>query len=973
MKILGLKSNLTFLLKYELLEQNSFWPNEKYLMLHMTQQTFLDDIAQQLYAELGAEISDWKIIFPNRRAGLFFNRALRKLIDRPIWTPEVMSIEDYVRQQSDYSVPDQLSLVFTLHKIFQKHSPFKENFEQFYFWGDLLVKDFNDVDHYMADARPLFANLSEWKKLANTDFLLPEQIQLIERFWKSFEAKPKEAQDKFSRNWDVLLPVYKDFKAQLYEQNQAYNGMLYRDYAEKLLSGEQIITGNIIFAGFNALTRTEEIIIKKAVENKAKVFWDLDAYYAAPDQTNQEAGNFFREYAKSNILSNTFPEKQPNKIIEETPEIKITEVKGNIAQAKFLGQLLQLQDLNEPEKTAIILGDESLLFPVLYALPEKVKKINVTMGYPLKYAAIYQLMNTCLHLQKNSRVEKDLINFNHRDLLKVLKHPFVANILDESAKAYIEKIESHNIIRVNVKDLDDQPHEFLLLILRNAEVNYFSYLKSILQYVHEEKMEATEQEFIAAIFQNIQQLEQIVIAFQLSLDINAFIRLFNRIIQSLRVPFSGEPLEGLQIMGVLESRNLDFEHVYFLSMSEDNFPGGATSQSFIPYNIRKAYGLPTLEQRDAIYAYLFYRLLQRSKTVHLMYNSDTTGAKGGEPSRYLLQLQYELGVKTNKLQRQLLNQNPQSAEVMPIEVKKNDEIKEILNQYTIPKRRKLSATALKTYLNCRLQFYFRYVAGLKEREEVSDDLDAADFGNILHHVMEKIYLPLLGQILDEQKILQLKGNVIALVKSEFHQLYGKEGEEFIFEGRNIIIRDVVKRMVDQILEYDAKIAPITITEVEGEYQVGLRLENDRMVFLGGSIDRLDKLGDSIRVIDYKSGGDKVKFPDILSLFDRDHKSRNGAAMQTLMYSYMYWKQNPLAENHALIPGLYFGRGIFQTDFSEKLKMGKEELNNAIPLMSDFEQGLKKVLTEIFQSDQSFDQTDQLENCVYCEFKTICNR
>jgi CRISPR/Cas system-associated exonuclease Cas4 (RecB family) len=937
------------------------------------QQTFLEDIAQQLYRELGAEIADWQIIFPNRRAGLFFNRALKNLIQQPIWTPEVMSIEDFVRKQSDYAVPDQLSLVFTLHEIFQKHSPFKENFEQFYFWGDLLVKDFNDVDHYMADARPLFANLLEWKKLANTDFLLPEQIKLIERFWRSFEAKPKEAQDKFSRNWDVLLSVYNAFKIKLKEQDQAYNGMLYREYAENLLSRDIEISGKLIFAGFNALTKTEEVIIKEAVKNGAKVYWDLDAYYAGPEQTAQEAGNFFREYAKSNVLAQTFTKELPDRILGDTPEIKVTEVKGNIAQAKFLGQLLQLQDLNQPEKTAVILGDESLLFPVLYALPEKVQKINVTMGYPLKYAAIYQLMNTCLHLQKNSRVENEIINFNHRDLLKVLKHPFVANILGEPAKSYIAEIESRNIIRVNLTDLEDHPHDLLLLILQNAEANYFSYLKKILQFVHEEKMEATEQEFIAAIFHNIQNLEQIVLAFQLSLDINAFIRLFNRIIQSLRVPFSGEPLEGLQIMGVLESRNLDFEQVYFLSMSEDNFPGGATSQSFIPYNIRKAYGLPTLEQRDAIYAYLFYRLLQRGRSIHLMYNSDTTGAKGGEPSRYLLQLQYELGVKTNKLQRQLLNQNPQSALVVPIKVEKTHSVQEILNQYTLPNRRKLSATALKTYLNCRLQFYFRYVAGLKEKEEVSEDLDAADFGNILHHVMEEIYKPLLGQFLDAQNILQLKKKVMPLVKSEFHHLYGKEGEEFIFEGRNIIIRDVVKRMVDQILDYDAKIAPLTVNEVEGDYQLGLELESNKIVFLGGSIDRLDRLGDSVRVIDYKSGGDKVKFPDIPSLFDRDHKNRNGAAMQTLMYAYMYWKKNPDSNNHALIPGLYYGKGIFQADFSEKLKMGKDELYNAIPLMKDFEIGLKQILTEIFISEQPFEQTLELENCQYCEFKTICNR
>ncbi|GAA5039758.1 hypothetical protein GCM10011506_39380 [Marivirga lumbricoides] len=937
--------------------------------------TFLEEIAKKIYGELGEEIASWQVIFPNRRAGLFFNRALRKMISKPIWAPEVMAIEDFVKQQSDFVVPDQLSLVFSLHEVFQKHSPFKENFEQFYFWGDLLVKDFNDVDHYLTDARPLFSNLSEWKQLANTDFLLPEQITLIERFWKSFEAKPKEAQEKFRRNWDILFPVYKDFKAKLEAEGKAYNGMLYREFTDQLRTGKLEITGKLIFAGFNALTKAEEFIISEAVKRGAKVFWDMDTYYAEPNEIAQEAGNFFREYAKHTVLSKTFPHEIPSRIIDETPEIKVTEVKGNIAQAKFLGQLLNEVDLSSPEKTAIILGDESLLFPVLYALPEKISKINVTMGYPLRFASIYQLMNACLYLQKNSRAEKSMLSFNHRDVLKVLKHPFVGNLMGEAAPLTINKIETQNIIRVTQLDLESPEHPLSQLIFKDASDNFFTYLKQILQFVHEEKLDATEQEFIAEIFKHISQLEKIIDQFKLVLDVNAFIRLFNRIMQSLRVPFSGEPLEGLQIMGVLESRNLDFENVYFLSMSEDNFPGSANSQSFIPYNIRKAYGLPTLEQRDAIYAYLFYRLLQRSKKLHLMYNSDNSGGKGGEPSRYLLQLQYELGLSSDKFQLQVLNQNPQAVRALPITIEKDDKIQAILRQYCEPGKRKLSASALKTYLNCRLQFYFRYIAGLKEKEEVSEELDAADFGNILHHVMEDLYKPVLGEELTADKILSFKKKSMALIEEEFQKLYGREGEKFEFEGRNIIIRDVVKRMVDQILDYDATLGPITILEVEedGKYVVEFPLNGQLSVFLYGTIDRLDQLGDKIRVIDYKSGGDEVKFPDVPSLFDRDHPRRNGAAMQTLMYAYLFLKKSGLSRGKVLTPGLYNGKGLFTANFSETLKMGKDELTNALPLMDEFETGLQHMLSEIFVSDQPFDQTDKLENCQYCEFKTICNR
>ncbi|RUA35031.1 MAG: hypothetical protein DSY77_03530 [Bacteroidetes bacterium] len=940
------------------------------------QNTFLEELAHTLYNKLGKDISNYTVIFPNRRAGLFFNRALRKLIDQPIWAPEAMAIEDFVHQKSDFAVPDQLSLVFSLHEVFQKHAPFKEDFEQFYFWGDMLVKDFNDVDHYMADVRPLFANLLEWKKLSDIDFLTEEQVQLIEKFWKSFEAKPKEAQEKFARNWNILFPVYQDFRKKLINEKQAYNGMLYRDYAEKLKSGKTKVTGNLIFAGFNALTKTEEIIISDAVKEGAQVYWDIDAYYASAETEIQEAGNFFREYAHHSVLGKTFPTKMPNRILEKTPDIKITEVKGNIAQAKFLGQLLSEQEIEEPEKTAIILGDESLLFPVLYALPESIQKVNVTMGYPLRFASIYQLMNICLHLQKNKREESKKLSFNHRDVLKILKHPFVANLLGEEVKSKIQQIEKDNIIRLGLKDLylnDKTKNPLLEILFIDGSANYFLYLKTILKYVHHEQIESTEQEFIAEIFKQINQLEQIVSGFKLELNINAFIRLFNRIVQSIRVPFSGEPLEGIQIMGVLESRNLDFENIYFLSMSEDNFPGGANSQSFIPYNIRKAYGLPTLEQRDAIYAYLFNRLLQRSNQMHLMYNSDNSGGKGGEPSRYLLQLQYELGIQTQKVKLQSLNQDPQAASPVPITIEKNEAIWAILNSYN--EKRFLSASALKTYLNCRLQFYFRYIAGLKERDEVSEDLDAADFGNILHHVMEKLYGSVLNQLLDANKIILLKKDIDKFIKEEFAELYGKADKvsEFEFEGRNIIIRDVVKRMVIQILNYDAQIAPFTVKKVEGEYEHTVLLEDGKEIRLQGSIDRLDEKDNSIRVIDYKSGGDKVEFPDVESLFDRDHKKRNGAAMQTLMYSYLYIKSKDYDGVRNVMPGLYYGKGIFNSDFSEKLKIAKKELNNAELLMEGFEKGLKNILTEIFVSEQPFEQTDKLENCTYCAYKTICNR
>ena len=338
------------------------------------------------------------------------------------------------------------------------------------------------------------------------------------------------------------------------------------------------------------------------------------------------------------------------------------------------------------------------------------------------------------------------------------------------------------------------------------------------------------------------------------------------------------------------------------------------------------------------------------------------------------QLQYELGIQTQKVKLQGLNQDPQAASPSTYYYReKIMRFGRFLNSYN--EKRFLSASALKTYLNCRLQFYFRYIAGLKERDEVSEDLDAADFGNILHHVMEKLYGSVLNQLLDANKIILLKKDIDKLIKEEFAELYGKSDKvsEFEFEGRNIIIRDVVKRMVVQILNYDAQITPFTVKRVEGEYEHKIVLEDGKEIRLQGSIDRLDEKENSVRVIDYKSGGDEVKFPDVESLFDRDHKDRNGAAMQTLIYSYLYIKSEEYEDGKNVVPGLYNGKGIFKADFSERLKLNKNELNNAELLMDDFEKGLKEILSEVFISEQAFDQTNKLENCTYCAYRTICNR
>jgi len=945
--------------------------------------SFLANLATSLFDQFGEDLSDQKIVFPNKRAGLFFNEDIKSHIKQPIWSPAIMSFEDLVRAHSPLSVPDKLTLTFKLHEVFQKQSPFKENFEQFYFWGDLLIKDFNDVDQYMADAKPLFANLAEWKALSvANDYLTAEQVELIEQFWSNFEQRPSEAKAQFRKTWDILYTVYSKFKEALLSEGQGYLGMLYRTVAEQLEKSNMSFEHKLIFAGFNALTTAEERIISYAIKEKeAQIFWDLDAYYASSDKSFQEAGNFFRMYNKHPVLGKTFPDELPARIANLKTEVNLVEVSGNIGQAKLLGANLQNAALKTPEKTAVIMGDESLLFSVLHAIPERVEKVNVTMGYPLKFAPIFNLVNSCLYLQKNKRAVKHALDFNHRDVVKILKHPLVSLSDPQKIKDQIKKIEDRNMVRIAQADLISELPTFFEIIFIDGSQNYFGYLKSIILTLYPEDDESVSIGFFNELHSHVARLEQIVDEFKLVLSIDALIRLLNKIVQSVRVPFSGEPLRGLQLMGVLESRNLDFEEVHLLSMNEDNFPAKGNTQSFIPYNIRKAYGLPTMDQNDAIYAYLFYRLFHQAKKINIYYNSEGSNGKGGELSRFVKQLVFEAGDTAIQLNHKVLAASGKVQHPLEISIEKNDEIKRQLKAYSRKGDRKLSASAIKIYLDCRLKFYYKYLAGLQEAEEVSEELDAATFGNILHNTLEDLYNPFIqGAALEAESIEALKGQHLNnILDQRFAEEYGSNAKDFKFEGRNIIARDILLKIIRKMLDVDKLVAPLKILELEqkNEYLHAQRVGSDLTVYMDAKIDRLDQVGDVVRVIDYKSGGDKVEFPDIPSLFDRDHKKRNGAAMQTLFYSYLYYKKKGAKLGVAIQPGLYAGKQIFHTDFNEKLviKPAKTEqlIKNAVPYMEAFEEELNKVLVELFLSNQPFNQTEDVDKCKWCPYSTICHR
>ncbi|MDN5202981.1 PD-(D/E)XK nuclease family protein [Fulvivirgaceae bacterium BMA10] len=965
--------------------------------------SFLQDLTQQIYQKHKENLSDLTLVFPNRRACLFFRKYLADHIEKPVWSPSVLSIEDFVNQLSSLQNLDKLSLIFKLYEIYKKLNPIDERFDRFFFWGEMLLKDFEDIDKYLVNAQNLFINVSRQKELDDTfDYLTEEQRKIILEFWSNFEENPSEQKKHFKRIWDILYAVYSQFKENLRVSNQAYSGMIFRDVVEQIQSDQfNHPFQQVIFAGFNALTKAEEIIIEWFITNtKAEIYWDVDTYYLKDKR--QEAGLFFREYQNHKTLGKSFQNDFPSYFNDTSKNINIIGVPNEAAQAKVVGD--QLQDLIEKhgnqqtfENTVVVLPEEHLLFPVLHSLPEDVSKINVTMGFPLKDTPLYSLFEHLLGLQQTLRLNSDgQILYNHNHVLSILKHPYIHHLEPALARTNIDLIEKENRIYLTIDDLqtDDKLFPMIFHQLKDPR-DIFDYLTAILLFIRENGMNdekynrILEQEYVYHFYTQLNRLKEIVFEQDIAMGLEAFLRLFRQIIQSLRLPFTGEPLNGLQIMGVLETRNLDFENVFILSLNEGAFPASGKQRSFVPYNLRKAYDLPTYDQQDAIYAYLFYRLLQRAKNVRLIYNTENGLSAGGEMSRFLQQLIYE---SKHDIHRSTFDSEIKFGEPKKISIEKSSEVLRQLDRYLqkgTEENKQLTPSALNTYLDCRLKFYFRYVVDLYEPDEIEEEIDPRVFGNLLHHTMELLYQEFTERkgtmSIDPMDFEALRKLSAEVVEKAFKKQYGLEDSEkaFTFEGRNIIVREIIKKFAGKILEWDQLYAPFEIVGLETDRRDGYsiqipirRSDVAESVSLRGIIDRIDKKDDVVRVIDYKTGRDEKKVESIASLFDRDHDKRNKAAMQTFIYGLLYKTKYP-NENVKVLPGIFNSKEMFGDDFDLRLFMREEKhyhaVDDIIPYLEEIHEHLTKLLTEVFGTDQPFDQTEDLKKCRNCPYRDICHR
>jgi hypothetical protein len=942
---------------------------------------FLKETAQQLLTS-GRDLKGLRVVLPNRRAGLFFTKYLGELIQQPVWMPEVVTIEQLVYELSGNTPTDDLTLVFELYEQYRCLQKDPEPFDRFYHWGELILKDFNDLDQFLAPVKQVYAHLAEIKEFeSDLSFLTEEQWALIAQFWKAFERQNETEKERFLKFWQILGSLYEGFQVRLQASGKAYGGQLYRQVA----SNTEIIAKpdkQVVFIGFNAFTLAEEKIITHFITAfGAEIFWDVDAYYLK--DRLQEAGLFFRDYIKDPVLGKTFPEHIPDEIKKKGLLIHTHAIPLKTNQANLVGKLLEQLDPNEPlEETVIILPDEQLLFPVLHQLPEVITKLNVTMGYPMRNAPIYAFLDAVLDLQRHSKLKDGKAIFYHKPVLDLLAYSYLQAADGGWAAQAAQKIQTENWVDVPEELISKENSLFGLVFQKVSGDSLIEYLIVIIEHLAKELQEdITQKSYLFQAFKQLNRVKEIVAATgSQGLKVEFLLSLFRKLFRDLKLPFEGEPLQGLQVMGVLESRNLDFKRVIICDVNEGSFPPGGGIQSMIPLNLRKAFRLPVQEQNDAIYAYTFYRLLHRAEEVHLIYTTAGEQGKASEMSRFIQQMRVELPISKTESVLVPVNLTPNQ----PITLAKTPAMLASLARYFKPvgegeAEKKFSASALNMYLDCRLRFYLRYVAELKEKEEVVTTIDPMTFGTLLHKGIELLYqIPEGGEYrdLDGHEIDRLLPQVPHAVDQAFRELYKKEeGEELLLTGQLQIARQVLTKYTEAVLAYDRRNGDFRVIGLEKEHLAHLAIETEegpKEVALAGVIDRIDIKDSTVRLLDYKTGKDTKKIPSIASLFDREDKKRNKAAMQTFLYAFFYNYQHP--ENQLpLKPGIINIKEIYSPDFNPYLQLNDSEVGDYREFAEEYEQGLRGLLQEIVNPQVPFDQTEDKKKCEFCAYRELCGR
>ena len=926
---------------------------------------FLEKIAERLVEKYPKNMEDIAIVLPSKRSVIFLKSYLSKLINKPIFLPQFFSVEEFVEEVSGLKILDNLSLQFHLYQSYLS-KPTKEvdSFEKFLSWSNVLMHDFNEVDRNLVNVKDIFSNLKNLKELEGWN---------IEN-WSFSKKRLTNSQSNFNDFYIRFFDWYFYLNKVLLKNNLAYSGMAYRKAADEI-EKKDLNYKKIWFVGLNALTKSEQKILDVLKKRDiCRVFWDADNYYY--NNPDHEAGEFLRKQSENwkEIdfigVGNYFAERKEQFNVISCPK--------NISQALVTSEILNVlpsADLSE-SKTAVILADESLLYPVLYHLPENIKDINITMGSPLKSTTFYSFVDVIFQMQLKN-FKKNCSKIYHKDLLKTINHPLFTKFIDpdkiiEFRKVIIEQnkiyIPVDEIKRFFGDSFENISVFFNEWTEKEDSLNMLEYLINYFRNSLVITKDSIESEILYAFNTQFQQLKRLITESSFKIEIKTIHLIIQQIVSSEVIPFKGEPLKGIQLMGILESRTLDFKNVILLSVNEGLFPKGKSNNSFIPYDLKVYFGMTTYRESDAVFAYHFYRLLQRGKNINILYNSETDNFGSGEKSRFITQLLSEYPYKINEY---IYNANLVSSENNNNIIVRNIDIDNEINKWS----KNISPTSLSTYINCSLSFYFKYISKITKSAEIEEFAESNIIGSAVHEAFDKIYPK---GVISSPDIKSIKNSLLMKIEEEFSSLMN--GEE-VSKGKNYLSLEIAKKLSLNFIQFESEIlqnctnneSKLEILESEREFQNSIKLKNKEFI-IRGRVDRIDKFDGILRIIDYKTG--VVNKSDLTidkfdELLDNPKKSK---AFQLLVYSYLYFKNYPEKFDKKVIAGNFSFKNLKENLLILSKNIGyrkNEHIYIDEKIVSQVESVITDLLDRIISED--FVQTKETHRCEYCDYKSVCNR
>ena len=958
-------------------------------------ESFLKIVAEDLYRKYGAQgsgLADITVVFPNRRARLFFDDFLSACSAKPVWSPQYTTIEELFQSQSDLRPADRIEMVTLLHKIYQEELHTDESLDSFWSWGELMLADFDDVDRNLAPAGQLFSLLREQREMTDLSFLTEEQTKALEQFFGEMKnAQPTKLREHYQAVWSVLGNIYEKFCKLLSDKGIGYNGMIQRRVIANLDTA-RFTACKYAFVGFNSLDGAERELFRAIQKSgKALFYWDYAPAYTESSLLH-EAGRFLRDNLKE------FPNELPRNQFEGMHKARLTIVEASTdnAQARFIPQWLESLNIEKAGKeTAIVLADENLLQPVLHSIPqERINNVNITMGYKLSETSLYSLITAIIDMQRLAAKNKGKLSI--QSLSRVLSNPMTAALSADATKI-LDDLRKTRRMFPDTAALTNSKELAVLFTPATDNLSLLQYLQNVLKALVPVIRERTDdtlfqplnQESLYRIYTQINRLYSLAESGSLEISTDTLCRLIRSVLSTTTVPFHGEPAVGMQIMGLIETRNLDFKNVLLLSAQEGTLPKSSQSASFIPYNIRVAFGLTTMQDKSAVSSYNFHHLLQRAENVTMVYNgnADAPGIGKGQISRYLLQLI----VSGVDIQRITLKPDRSDTDICSLSVEKTQTVlEELCRKYdTTDPKSYLSPSALNKYLDCKLKFYLAQIAGLKKPDDNDTEIDYAMFGTLFHKSAELTYNYLASKTPDHtitadeiDVLLKNRIQIESFVQQAFREDYfgGKDVSKPDYSGTQAINFEVIVKYLLQILRMDSELyAPFRYlgSESKGyehfiEVPHPLQAGSAMKIRLKGIIDRMDSKDGILRIVDYKTGK-KHKYPNSIDdLFES--KKRNEQALQIMYYAYIMSMQ-PQFSKYRLAPTLLYTRTSSKpTKEDIYYKVGTDVLTDfSAQCGQEFEEKLKNIISEIFNPDITFEPTDDKEACKNCDFRSLCGR